>query len=55
MADAQSIGLFRERLTRASAVEDLFARFDATRGIVGYLAAGGQSVDATAMRCAGRG
>jgi hypothetical protein len=39
--------VFREALKRAGAVERLFARFDATLREAGYLAMGGQIVDAT--------
>jgi len=39
--------LFREHLTRAKAVENLFARFDKHLRKAGYLAMGGQIVDAT--------
>lgn len=42
-----TIWLFRERLTQARAVENLFARFDKHLTKAGYLAMGGQIVDAT--------
>jgi IS5 family transposase len=45
--DAKTIWLFREHLTQAGAVENLFARFDRHLAKSGYLAKGGQIVDAT--------
>ena len=45
--DANKIWVFREALKRAGAVERLFAQFDATLRAAGYLAVGGQIVDAT--------
>lgn len=45
--DAKTIWLFREHLTQAGAVENLFARFDKHLTKAGYLAMGGQIVDAT--------
>src|SRR5690606_13849242 len=45
--DAKTIWLFREHLTQAGAVENLFARFDKQLTKAGYLAMGGQIVDAT--------
>jgi IS5 family transposase len=45
--DANTIWAFREALKRAGAVEQLFAQFDATLRAAGYLAMGGQIVDAT--------
>jgi IS5 family transposase len=45
--DANTIWTFREALKRANAVQALFARFDATLKAAGYLAMGGQIVDAT--------
>ena len=45
--DAKTIWLFREHLTQAKAVENLFARFDKHLAKAGYLAMGGQIVDAT--------
>jgi IS5 family transposase len=45
--DANTIWSFREALKRAGAVEMLFARFDATLREAGYLAMGGQIVDAS--------
>jgi transposase, IS5 family len=47
--DAKTIWLYREQLTRAGAVEHLFARFDAALRAAGYLAMGGQIVDATVI------
>jgi IS5 family transposase len=45
--DANTIWSFREALKRAGAVDLLFARFDATLRAAGFLAMGGQIVDAT--------
>ena len=45
--DANTIWAFPEALKRAGAVEQLFAQFDATLRAAGYLAMGGQIVDAT--------
>ena len=45
--DANTIWNFREALKRAGAVEALFQRFDASLRAAGYLAMGGQIVDAT--------
>lgn len=45
--DARTIWLFREKLTRAGAIEGLFARFDAALRASGYVAMSGQIVDAT--------
>ena len=45
--DADTIWAFREALERVGAVERLFAPFDATLRDAGYLAMGGQIVDAT--------
>ena len=52
MPDANTIWTFREALTRAvidgePAVGVLFKRFDATVKASGYLALGGQIIDAT--------
>lgn len=47
--DAKTIWLFREQLARAGAVEKLFARFDALLREKGWLAMGGQIVDATVI------
>ena len=48
--DAKTIWLFREQLTRAGAIERLFRRFDAVLRDAGYLAMGGQIVDATVIQ-----
>ena len=45
--DANTIWSFREALKRAGAVDALFARFDTTLRQAGYLAMGGQIVDAS--------
>ena len=45
--DATTIWLYREQLKRAGAIEDLFRRFDAVLTAKGYLAMGGQIIDAT--------
>lgn len=45
--DAKTIWLFREQLTRAGAIQDLFAIFDTWLKGRGYLAMSGQIVDAT--------
>jgi len=45
--DANTIWAFREALKRAGAVERLFAQFDTMLRAAGYLAMGGQIVDAT--------
>jgi transposase, IS5 family len=45
--DANTIRLFRERLTHAKALDALFADFDRQLKARGYLAMGGQIVDAT--------
>lgn len=47
--DAKTIWLFREQLARAGAAERLFARFDARLREKGWLAMGGQIVDATVI------
>ena len=47
--DAKTIWLFREHLVQAGAVENLFARFDRHLSKAGYLAMGGQIVDATVV------
>ncbi len=47
--DAKTIWLFRETLSRAGAVQRLFERFDAVLNERGYLAMGGQIVDATVI------
>ena len=45
--DATTIWLFREQLTEAGAIEELFGAFDAYLKAQGYLAMSGQIVDAT--------
>jgi transposase, IS5 family len=45
--DANTIWTFREALKRAGAVDVLFARFDATLREAGWLAMGGQIIDAS--------
>lgn len=47
--DAKTIWLFRELLTRAGTVQRLFERFDRLLHKRGYLAMGGQIVDATVI------
>jgi len=47
--DAKTIWLFREHLVQAGAVANLFARFDKHLTKAGYLAMGGQIVDATVV------
>jgi hypothetical protein len=48
--DAKTLWLFREQLTRAGAIEGLFRRFDAVLRDAGYLAMGGQIVDASVIQ-----
>ncbi len=48
--DAKTIWLFREQLTRAGALGRLFDRFNAMLHERGYLAMGGQIVDATVVQ-----
>jgi IS5 family transposase len=45
--DARTIWLFREKLTRAGAIQTLFDRFDAMLRAAGYIAMSGQIVDAS--------
>ena len=45
--DARTIWLFREKLTKAGAIKPLFERFDAALREAGYIAMGGQIVDAS--------
>lgn len=45
--DARTIWLFREQLTKATAVDALFSRFDTYLRDSGYLAMGGQMIDAS--------
>jgi len=47
--DAKTIWLFREMLVKAGAFERLFKRFDAMLRVKGWLAMGGQIVDATVI------
>jgi transposase len=47
--DAKTIWLYRERLARAGAIERLFVRFDEMLPAKGWLAMGGQIVDATVI------
>jgi IS5 family transposase len=47
--DAKTIWLYREQLSRAGALAGLFARFDAMLAERGFLAMGGQIVDATVV------
>lgn len=47
--DATTVWLFRERLVQAKAIDKLFARFDAALTDRGYLAMGGQTIDATVV------
>jgi len=47
--DAKTIWLYREQLTRAGALQRAFDRFDAALRERGYLAMGGQIVDATVI------
>jgi IS5 family transposase len=48
--DAKTIWLYREQLTKAGAIERLFARCDAVLRDAGSLAMGGQIVDATVVQ-----
>ena len=48
--DAKTIWLYREQLARAGAAERLFARFDALLKAKGWLAMGGQIIDATVIQ-----
>lgn len=45
--DARTIWLFREKLTKADAIKRLFERFDAAVREAGYIAMGGQIIDAS--------
>lgn len=45
--DARTIWLFRERLTKAGAIETLFERFDTMLRDAGYIAMSGQIVDSS--------
>ncbi len=48
--DAKTIWLFRESLVRAGAIDNMFSRFDKHISRSGYLAKGGQIVDATIIQ-----
>jgi transposase, IS5 family len=48
--DSKTIWLFREQIVRAGAMEKLFARFDEALHGAGYLAMGGQIIDATVVQ-----
>ena len=48
--DAKTIWLFREKLTKAGVIQTLFTRFDEALRAQGYVAAGGQIVDASLVR-----
>src|SRR5512147_1798968 len=45
--DGTTLWLFREKLAKAGRIEQLFDRFDRHLGAKGYIARGGQIVDAT--------
>jgi IS5 family transposase len=45
--DARTIWLFGEKLTKTQAIKPLFDRFDAALRAAGYIAMGGQIVDAS--------
>jgi transposase, IS5 family len=47
--DATTVWLFRERPVQAKAIDKLFARFDTALTDRGYLAMGGQIIDATVV------
>ncbi len=47
--DATTVWLFREQLVKAKAINKLFARFDAALTERGFLAMGGQIIDATVV------
>ena len=47
MPDATTVWLFREALSRANLVEALFDRFNGYLNAKGYIARGGQIIDAT--------
>ncbi|TNF04470.1 MAG: IS5 family transposase, partial [Sphingomonadales bacterium] len=47
VADAKTIWLFRERLTKAGTIEMLFSRFDTMLGEAGYIPMSGQIIDAS--------
>ncbi len=47
--DTTTVRLFRDRLVQAKVIDKLFARFDAALTDRGYLAMGGQIIDATVV------
>ena len=47
--DATTVWLFRERLVKAGAIDSLFTRFDAALTERGFVAMGGQIIDATVV------
>jgi len=47
--DATTVWLFRERLAQAKAIDKFYVRFDAALKDRGYLAMGGQIIDATVV------
>lgn len=47
--DATTVRMFRERLVKAKAIDQLTARFDFALKDRGYLAMGGQIIDATVV------
>ena len=49
MPDATTVWLFRERVVKEKVIDKLFARFDAAHTDRGYLAMGGQIIDATVV------
>ncbi len=51
--DAKTIRVFRERLTRAGAIEGLFSRFDAALREAGYIAMSGRIVASTLVAAPG--
>jgi transposase, IS5 family len=52
VVDARTIWLVREKLTKAGAINGLFERFDAAVRAAGYIAMGGQIVDASLVATA---
>ena len=48
--DAKTVWLYREQLTQAGVIEALFETFDGHRKDQGYLAMGGQIIDAS-IKC----
>ena len=49
--DATTLWLFREKLAKAGLIEKLFDRFDQHLAAKGYMARGGQIIDARSCRC----